>query len=102
MSAETMTAFGGSGLRRCTKHDAPSTLHFVLCEILGAFVIIVTDNPPYPSVSGGGPIEWQHLRAALCMFEEVGPILHHLGARSEVERVVVGGTDSVTRCVCKL
>ena len=44
----------------------------------------------------------QHLAAALGLLQKVGPVLHHLGARLQVERVVVGCADGVARRVGKL
>jgi hypothetical protein len=46
--------------------------------------------------------KWQHLAAALRLLQEVGPILHHLGAWLQIERMVVGGADGVARRVGKL
>ena len=39
--------------------------------------------------------EGQHLAAALCPLQKVGPVLHHLGAWLQVESVVVGGAHGV-------
>ena len=38
-----------------------------------------------------------NLRAALVLFQKISSILHHLGARLQVESVIVGSADGVTR-----
>ena len=38
----------------------------------------------------------------LGVFEEVGPVMHHLGAGFQVERVVVGCAYSISGNVCEL
>src|ERR1039458_6080792 len=46
--------------------------------------------------------EGQHLASALCVLQEVRPILHHLGSWPQVESVVVCGAHGITGSVCKL
>ena len=49
-----------------------------------------------------GSLEGYDLHAALHHLEKVSPVLHHLGAWFEMDRVVVCGTDSVPRSMRQL
>src|ERR1035437_3298922 len=45
---------------------------------------------------------WQHLAAPLGTFQEIGPILHHIGPWFKVERMIVSSGHGITRRVGKL
>ena len=46
--------------------------------------------------------ELQNLGSALRVFEEVSPLLHHLGASLQVKRMVIGGAHGVPVTMCQL
>src|SRR5665213_4628725 len=52
--------------------------------------------------SRGRATEAKHLAATLGLLQIIGPVLHHLGARLQVQRMVVGRADSIARRVGKL